>query len=48
MATENGKAMIQVAQKEEWKQPEITKLDINETKSSALAGATEDLTYHTS
>jgi hypothetical protein len=36
MATENDKTTTQIVQKEEWKQPEITELDINKTETGAL------------
>lgn len=48
MITENDKKTTQNTQKEEWKQPEITKLDINETKGGDTDGLTEDGTYNNS
>ena len=36
MATENDKTTRQITHKEEWKQPEITELDINKTETGAL------------
>jgi len=33
MVTENDKTTTQIINKEEWKQPEITELDINKTES---------------
>ncbi|CUV66441.1 hypothetical protein BN3087_830002 [Sulfurovum sp. enrichment culture clone C5] len=41
MVNENDKTTTQVAQKEEWKEPEIVELDINKTESGALLDLVE-------
>lgn len=41
MVNENDKTTIQVAQKEEWKEPEIVELDINKTENGALLDLVE-------